>query len=374
MNLAAILENKIKKYGPIPFHDFMSTALYHEKYGYYRQSSFPAGGRGDFVTSPHTSRIFGALIANQIEEFHEILEENKFVIVEMGAGAGYLARDILTAIKEIRGSISDITYIIIEPSRQTERIQKEIVAEYSKNITWLPDISHLDQFSGCLLSNELLDSFPVNVVQKENDGWKELYVDLSETGFTEVFRSIEDSFIDEYLSGLPKDLPVPYRTEINKEMYEWVKTISKKLIRGFILTIDYGYTASQYFSPHRNRGTVLGYYSQNVIDNVLQYPGLLDITAHVNFSDLHRWGKENGLTTVGYSPQYAFLGGLDFENTFKRLYKKVDPFSPEMAAVKMLIMPQGMGDSHNVMIQEKNVLPKTIDLSGFKLVNRVSNL
>ncbi len=374
MDLSAIIKNKIEKSGPIPFREFMSMALYHDDFGYYTKSSFPAGARGDFVTSPHTSRLFGALLCNQIEEFFKYTSSSDFQIVEMGAGAGYLAGDILKHANEC-SALSQIKYVIVEPHPETRAIQRSNLENLSSKVEWVEGLDNLEEFNGCLISNELLDSFPVHLVHKENDDWYEVYVDLDSQGaFVEILRPILDDDLNYYLATLPFQVPSPYRTEINLAAKNWIKQLSGVLKKGFVLTIDYGYSADNFFAPHRNRGTLLGYYSQNVVEDVLQSPGFIDITSHVNFTDLCRWGKENGLDPIGFAPQYAFLGGLDFEGTFRKIYKQVDPFSPEMAAVKMLILPQGMGESHQVFVQSKNINSSDIKLSGFNFVNRVNSI
>ncbi len=379
MSLTDIIRRNIKDFGPISFKEFMNLALYHEKYGYYRQSTFPAGGNADFVTSPHTCRLFGAIIANQIVEFaHFVFDDGSrpFTIVEMGAGAGYLARDVISALQEFHEDFADYEYCIVEPFEETQKIQKDKLGELSKKASWHKTIHEIEIFSGCVISNELLDSFPVNIIQKEKQGWNELYVDIApdHDGFVYISMPISDPFLKEYVAGLPDDLPLNYRTEINTDIRQWLSDINDRMDKGFILTIDYGYSREEYLMPHRNRGTLLGYHLQSVVDDVLISPGSIDITAHVNFSDLVRWGENLEFRAIGYAPQYAFLGGLDFENTFKKLYGQIDPFSPEMAAVKMLIMPQAMGESHKVVVQSKGLSYSDINLSGFGFVNHISML
>ena len=379
MSLTDIIAAKIEKTGPVSFRNFMSMALYHPEYGYYRQSGFPAGGNADFVTAPHTSRLFGAILANQVEEFSHYVTPSPtslFTIVEMGAGAGHLAADLIRYLLEAHsGSLSEFRYVIVEPFLQTREIQKATLGEYDKYVSWVDSVTDIQTFHGCFLSNELLDAFPVNVVQKEQNGWHEVYVDYSQQeGFFETLKPVENEFLQRYVAMLPADLPVPYRTEVNPDIKRWINEVSSVMGSGFLLTIDYGHTWEEYFAPYRNRGTLLGYYSQQVVDDVLQHPGVIDITSHVNFSDVAKWGGEAGFSVIGYAPQYAFLGGLDFENTFRKIYGEIEPFSPQMGAVKMLIMPQGMGETHKVLIQSKGIDSQAIKLSGFSFVNHSSSL
>ncbi|HDN58462.1 MAG TPA: SAM-dependent methyltransferase [Candidatus Marinimicrobia bacterium] len=372
--LIKIIRDKVKEFGPITFKDFMEMALYHEKYGYYSGSYIPIGKKGDFITSPHTHCLYGALHARQIEEFWNILDCTPFTVVEMGAGAGYLAQDILSYLsnKEIFKSIN---YIIVEHKAETAAYQQDLLKPFINKISWIGRLSDLDSVTGCIISNELLDAFPVHLIQKEDSSFNEIYLDFKEDGsHTEVLADLSTPQLVEYVKELPSDLPKGYRTEANLSINKWISELGGIISKGFVVTIDYGHTRKEYFHPGRNRGTLLAYINHSVNEELYERVGEQDLTAHVNFSDLHRWGKEVGFSTLGYVPQWAFLAGLDFEETFLELSGgKFDPFSPELAAVKMLLLPQGMGESHKVLVQGRGV-PSDLVLKGFSLKNIMKRL
>ena len=372
--LIKIICDKVKEFGPITFKDFMEMALYHEKYGYYSGSYIPIGKKGDFITSPHTHCLYGALHGRQIEEFWETLDRNAFTVVEMGAGAGYLAKDILSYLSN-REIFKSINYIIVEHKSETASHQRELLKSFINKISWVSRLSDLDSVKGCIISNELLDAFPVHLIQKEASGFKEICLDFKEDGsHTEVFADLSNPKLVEYAKALPSDLPEGYRTEANLGIKNWISELAGIISKGFVVTIDYGHTRKEYFHPGRNRGTLLAYMNHSVNEELYERPGEQDLTAHVNFSDLNRWGKEVGFSTLGYVPQWAFLAGLDFEETFMELSGgKFDPFSPELAAVKMLLLPQGMGESHKVLVQGKGV-PSDLVLKGFSLKNIMKRL
>ncbi len=363
--LADLIKEQILKNGHISFRDFMDICLYHDKYGYYRGSIPPIGVNGDFVTSPHSNRLFGALLANQIEEFWSLLQVPEMTIVEMGAGAGYLAYDILHALSKY-DFYDKILYVIIEPNKKYIEYQKKILGNISGKVVWFDKIEDMPEVNGCFISNELLDSFPVFLVKKVRDFYYELAVTYNNSRFCFKNTAITNKEILNYLSQFEIKSD-DYQTEVNLEIKIFLDMLSKKIKKGFVLTIDYGYVRSEYFSPVRNRGTLLSYKSHVVTDDILQNPGEQDITSHVNFSDLSTWGSEVGLNTVGYTNQWAFLAALDFEIILKTLYPEITPFSPELAGIKALIFPQGMGETHKVLIQSKNMNVKT--LKGFKLKN-----
>jgi len=366
------LHKLIDQNGPISFKNFMEMALYYPFHGYYRKDVFPGGGSGDFVTSPHTNEIFGALIAKQLLQMKDILETDSFDVIEMGAGAGYMALDILNFLEKT-GNDKFFRYIIVEPFENNVLIQKEILKDFVENIEWISGLSELSGIKGCFLSNELVDAFPVHLVEKENGLWKELFLEKSGNGFKEVLLDIKNGELKWYCEKWLKDLPDGYRTEVNLGIKNWITEISKALDRGFVITIDYGHIRNEYFHPSRNRGTLLSYFRQQVSEDIYADPGNRDITAHVNFSDIDYWGKKASLKTIGYTSQSFFLAGQDIEEVINILDNgKVDPFSPRNSALKSLLLPQGMGDSHKVLVQSKGI--DKVDLNGFKFTNKKSKL
>ena len=372
--LIKVICDRVKDIGPITFKDFMEIALYHEKYGYYSRSYVPIGKKGDFITSPHTHRLYGALHARQIEEFWNILDCKAFTIVEMGAGAGYLAKDILSYLSN-KKIFESVNYIIVEHKSEAASYQQDLLKPFINKVSWVSRLSDLDSVKGCIISNELLDAFPVHLIQKDVLGFKEIYLDFKEDGsHTEVFADLSTPQLVEYVKELPSDLSEGYRTEVNLGIKTWISELAGIISKGFVVTIDYGHIRKEYFHPGRNRGTLLAYMSHNVYEELYERVGEQDLTAHVNFSDLHRWGKEVGFSTLGYVPQWAFLAGLDFEETFREISRgKFEPFSPELAAVKMLLLPQGMGGSHKVLAQGKGI-PSGLALKGFSLKNIMKRL
>jgi SAM-dependent MidA family methyltransferase len=371
---AKIKENK----GVITFRDYMEMALYHETYGYYRKDIPLIGKKGDFVTSPHTGPFFGALIAVQLKNLFDISGRSAFNIVEMGAGHGFLAKDILDYLMMYENEFYKKTrYIIIEPAQPTMDIQKTNLKKFLDNVVFYQTMDELPELEGCVLSNELLDAFPVHLIEKKQGVFHEVGITVNnDNQLKEVLVDIkkETPLFTYIKERVPKDLPDGYRTEVNMDIINWLDSLNSKLLSGFIFTIDYGHSAKDYFNNARNRGTLLCYREHQVNENYLEYPGSQDITAHVNFSDLHHWGKLYGFTTIGYNEQWAFLGGLDFEKTYIKIFKKIDPFSKELNAVKMLIMPHCMGATHKVMIQVKDIDVKTGDIKGFKLRNIMDRL
>lgn len=363
---------KIRSRGPITFCDFMQLCLYDQEFGYYTKRNI-IGKKGDFVTSPHCSPLFSRLVANQFIEFWELLGGNEFVILEMGAGTGFFAKDLFEYLKN-HPIYNKINYVIVEQNISMRTTHQKLLSGFLQKVKWVDSIEDVEPFYGCVFSNELIDAFPVHLIQKHSDKFYEIYIDIDQDNFIQRPGELSSELLREYiLANIPSDLPDGYLTEVNLKIKPWFKAISERLLGGFVLTIDYGHTSKEFFSPLRNRGTLLCYKSHHVSDDFFAYPGEQDMTAHVNFSDLHKIGLEFGFSTMGYAQQWAFLGALDFEKTLRETYPNITPFSPEMAGVKMLIFPQGMGSSHKVMVQAKGVKMNNT-LKGFCLQNKIETL
>ena len=376
--LKRLLIENIKENGPISFKDFMALCLYEENLGYYSQDEIRIGKDGDFVTAPHTSKLFGYLLAVQIRQFFEILENKgqELSIAEFGAGTGVLAGDILEYFKRfLKEQFERLRYIMVEPLSKRREVLKRNLSRFEKNIKIVDSLSETGRFKGVVIANELFDAFPVHLIEKKEDEFFEIFVDVSgnEERLVEKALKIRDDALKDYVETYLSHLPNGYRTEVNLEMKKWIDDLSSIMNKGFCLIIDYGYSREDYYADFRNRGTLLGYSRQRVTEEYFEYPGIIDMTAHVNFSDARLWFEQAGFVAEGFCPQWAFLGGLDIEQTMEKAFGRLEPFSPALASVKSLIFPQGMGETHKVFVASKGV-EKEVDLKGFKMKNDIGRL
>lgn len=352
-------------------------ALYYPELGYYSRPSNIIGREGDFYTSPHLHPIFGAMLCRQMEEMWHILgRPEAFHVVEMGAGMGYLAKDILDYLmlgkgQEAKGKdlSRHIKYTIVELNPSVKARQQELLKAYTDRVNWVSGMNELEPFTGCFLSNELLDAFPVRLVEME-DELSEVFLSEKEGELIELKMPCSTE-IKEYFDEFSVKLITPYKAEVNLKIKDWLKEVSDKLISGFVLTVDYGYPAGDYYSEERNRGTLLCYYNHQAKEDPYQNIGEQDLTAHVNFSALKKWGEEVGLKTVGFCPQGVFLVFLGLDEVIVDFYGDA-PDITEVNKIKGLILPQGMGESHKVMVQYKGA-DKPV-LRGFALRNKAESL
>ncbi len=362
---------KIQEEGPITFAAFMETALYEPGLGYYASESTEIGRTGDFYTSQHVHPAFGAMMGKQLEEMWAIMgKPSDFYVVEFGAGAGLMCMDIFNYLtrKEIFHSL---TYVIVEMNPGIENKQKRLLAEHQEKIRWVSSLKELHSVRGCVLSNELLDAFPVHLVEMDNE-LQEVYVTVDNGIFREVRGNPSTSALPDYLREFSVNLPGGYRTEINLRIKDWLRDVNEALSEGFILTVDYGYTAADYYSEERNRGTLLCYYRHQVSENPYINIGSQDMTAHVNISSVKKWGEEFGFETLGFCQQGTFLISLGIDEIIQELYMNSGDYLFEVAKIKRLIFPGTLGETHKVMIQYKGKDdPK---LRGFAMKNQQDRL
>jgi SAM-dependent MidA family methyltransferase len=377
--LEQIIIEKIRREGPVPFETFMDMALYHPAYGYYSSSESALGREGDFFTSPHLHPIFGAMIGRQLCELWQTMgKPPEFDIVEMGAGHGYLAKDIFNYLQNTSEGMSafldSARYIIVEPYAEFEKKQRTVLGDLLENqerITWARSLSELKDIKGCIFSNELLDAFPVHLIRM-NETVNEIFISYSDNKFIEEMQDVSSSDITNYINIFSNGLPPGYKTEINLRIKKWLESVAAVLKEGFVLTIDYGYSAKEYYTDDRTGGTLLCYHKHALNDSPYRNIGQQDITAHVNFSSLKLWGDDLGLKTVGYCPQGTFLTAAGIDEMIVELYSDSADYLSEISKIKRLIFPQGMGESHNVMIQYKG--SEMPDLRGFSMRNQASSL
>jgi SAM-dependent MidA family methyltransferase len=360
MQLEEIIRSKIKKEGPISFRDFMDMALYYPSLGYYNSQKNKIGESGDYYTSPVLSSLFGEMIGRQLEEMWSLLGKKPFTIVEYGAGTGALCFDILYYLKNNSALYNELKYCIIEKGEMMQQRQKNLLKQ---KVSWYNSINEIGEINGCVLSNELLDNFPVHKVIMK-DELMEVFVDY-ENNFVEVLKPADEK-LKNYFIEQEIILPKNHCTEINLQAIDWLKEIAENLNSGFVITIDYGFSAGDLYSAKRNAGTVLCYKDHQINSSPFQSIGEQDITAHVNFSALNFWGEKFGLKSCGFTSQSNFLRSLGLMNYLRKLEieNKDDNRNSILHINKLLVE---MGNKFKVFIQQKGERNKM--LTGMQFAN-----
>lgn len=362
--LQTSIVDRIRAQGRITFAEYMAACLYEPGCGYYTSPGRKVGAEGDFYTSSNVSAIFGRLVAREIVRMDELLgSPDRFDLVEVGAGNGRLARDILDYLAvEAPGLYQRLACLIVEAEPTLKPVQEVMLGHHASKAEWHA-AGELEggtlQFCGCLYSNELIDSFPVHLVEMTPAGLREVYVTLRGNEFAEDFGEPSTPELAAYLERIGVTLMEGKRAEINLAAPRWLASVARALRCGFVLTIDYGYTALDLFSSARLSGTLLCYHRHQVEESPYVRPGEQDITAHVDFTTLMKAGEEVGLGSVWFGEQYRFLMGVGFMEEMARL-EASDVSAEEKLKVRLLmkklILPEGgMGDTFRVLIQAKGV-------------------
>jgi len=369
--LKKIIIERIQREGFITFETFMDMALYYPGLGYYMSEKSVIGPEGDFYTSPHLHPIFGWLLAIQIDEVRRLMgDPEKFTILEIGAGRGYLSGGIISYIQRELNWHNGWRYIIAERNSYMQQKQKELLSEYKEIVQWTTSLANIGRFCGCIVSNEIIDSFPVHIIQM-NEAFSEIYVGVDENGFNETAGKLSTPDLAQYIGRYRIPEIKGYRTEVNMRTRDFLKDINGLLAEGFVITIDYGYPSWEYYADERSDGTLLCYHRHTYNEDPYNYIGDQDITAHANFSSLRDWGEEFGMKTIGYCPQGTFLVSLGIDEVISKRLKADPDFQREILKIKGLLF--GMGDTHKVMIQYKG--KKDIrNLMGFRLRNKFNLL
>ncbi|MBF0621919.1 MAG: SAM-dependent methyltransferase [Magnetococcales bacterium] len=365
--------------GVLPFVRFMAHALYHPQWGYYISGRPKLGRGGDFVTAPEMTAMFGELIAVQIVEVWEIMGcPDSFTVVEMGGGSGKLAWDVLGVLQRIQPLYDALSFVLIETSPDFQNQQRNRLSEDPKRLSvcvWETDITACDSFEGVIYSNEFLDALPVHWVEMTESGLQERAVVWQDERWDFTCIPPELPLSADYFDHLNCALSVGFQTEVGLAGQQWMALAANQLNRGLILSIDYGYCAKDYYALPQ--GTLMGHRGHQTVNNPLETPGEMDLTAHVDFSAIARSGVQQGLTTIGWTTQAWFLMGLGLLERMDAVMRSATIPESDREHVRQtvmrLTMPDGMGERFKVLAQGRG-LPEGAVLTGFRLNDQQKRL
>ncbi len=343
-DLHQLIAAEIAARGPVTFCRFMELALHHPVHGYYAGPAPVIGPRGDYLTSPEISPLFGAMIGRQVAEvWHRLGEPDPFLVVEPGPGNGTLARDLLRWAARAEPALRRVLrYVLVEPNPAQEERQRRLLAGEA-GVAWQRSLP--EGITGCIVANELLDAFPVHLVRVVDGTLEEAYVDHVQGRFVEVWRSPSTPAIARYFAALGLRPGEGCRAEVNLEAPRWMRQAAAALRQGLILTLDYGYPAARLYAPWRRAGTLLCFYRHAPADDPLARVGRQDITAHVDFTTVARAGLEAGLALAGFTTQREFLVSLGIHDALRVPAGAVpdEEFAVRYRAVMELLEPEGGG-------------------------------
>jgi SAM-dependent MidA family methyltransferase len=352
--------------GWISFARFMELALYAPGLGYYAAGAAKFGMAGDFVTAPEISLLFGQTLARQTAE---VLAASAPCVLEFGAGTGRLAADLLTGLGPACAE-----YLILEPSPDLRERQAatlhDLGADFLAKVRWLDNLP--DTFSGCIVANEVADAMPVHLLRFAADGIAERGVsNKPDGGLAYADRPAQGALLDAArdlaLEGLDD-----YVTELNLAAPAWVAAIGACLTQGAALIIDYGFPMHEYYHPQRRHGSLMCHYRHRAHDDPFFYPGLNDITAHVDFSALAYAAQASGLGVLGYTSQAGFLINCGITDLLATV--PVDAtarYLPLANQANRLLSPAEMGELFKVLAVGRGIEPP---LLGFRSGDKSARL
>jgi SAM-dependent MidA family methyltransferase len=362
----ALIAERIRQRGPITVAEFMDLALYAPGVGYYARAAQRSGRTGDFFTSVDVGPVFGALLAERFASWWRATDDGprgpaRIDLVEAAAGNGRLTRDILDAAARRDPAFYEaIAAHLVERSPEARAAHAGMLAPHGSRLEYSGD-ELPSSIDGIVFANELLDAFPVHLVEMGHAGLTEVYVDLQEDRLVDRPGPPSSPALAAYLEGAGVTLASGARAEINLAAPAWIAGVAARLRRGYVVLIDYGWEAAELYSEARARGT-LATYSRHLVDAPvpgapagpawLADPGGRDLTAHVDLTAVRLAAERSGLRTVTVSSQARFLLDILEGSPLVAEFSAADRLA-ERLALKTLLMPGGLGTTLTVMVFAK---------------------
>lgn len=340
--------------GWIGFERYMHLALYAPGLGYYSAGSRKIGSGGDFITAPELSPLFGRALARQVAD---LLGDGVTELIELGAGRGTLAATLLNELETL-GRLPQ-RYRILEVSADLRQRQRQLIGErapgLAARVEWIEALP--GSCSAVVIGNEVLDALPVHRLRREGGRWLELGVALDGDRLAWATRPAAPRLC----AAMPDGIGDDYETELNLAAPALLRTLGEQLARGAVILFDYGFPAREFFHPQRNRGTLMCHYRHTAHGDPFRWPGLQDITSHVDFSALA--AADHGLDLLGYTSQAQFLINCGITDLLAEVpAADAARYAPLAAAAQKLLSPAEMGELFKVIAFGRGVAPP---LRGF---------
>lgn len=356
--------------GQISFAKYMEMALYTPGLGYYSAGKTKLGKAGDFTTAPELSPLFGRTIVNTLAPILDELKKSgsPLQILEFGAGSGALAESILEGLKH--AGITIDVYNILDLSADLIARQKERLANRSERIQWLNELPN--NFVGIILANEVMDAMPVDIVTLKNGEWhyKDVTIKSAQAETTQLSfcsgKKVDSALLPKAL--LSQSFADGYTTEIHLNAQAWIRSLATCVKKGALLTFDYGFPSHEYYHPQRNQGTLIGHYRHHTIQDPFFYPGICDLTAHVEWSSIADTAHDAGFNLLGYANQAGYLLDAGISQLILDIADPSDAvkFMPISNALQKLLSEAEMGELFKVMCLGMNLSFSEGDLPGFR--------
>jgi SAM-dependent MidA family methyltransferase len=335
--------------GWISFARYMELALHAPGLGYYSAGAHKLGAAGDFITAPESGALFARTLARQMEQ---CLRAGLPAILEVGAGSGRLACDVLTELARL--DCLPRRYLILETSadlreRQRALLQREL-PHFIDRVNWLSALPA--SLSALVIANEVLDAMPAHLVTIRDGIPSEVGITVKNDTFAWNTRPAAGELL---AVARELNLAPGYTTEIHLPALAFIRSLAGQLAHGVVLLVDYGFPAREYYHPQRTRGTLMCHYRHHAHDDPLCLTGLQDITTHLDFSAIARVATGSGLDLLGYTNQAQFLINCGILDVLAATSPgNAAAYLPLAAQAQRLMSPAEMGELFKVMAIGKN--------------------
>lgn len=363
--LSNLIDEAIKKNGGwLPFSQFMNHALYSAQGGYYTSGAIKFGAQGDFITAPEISHLFGSTLAHTIApalRFFSKVKEDA-TILEFGAGSGKLCQDVLGHLQQIDQLPNSYQILELSPDlidRQQRTIQAFLKEHHiSTKVEWLSAIPQ--NFKGVVLANEVLDAIPFDIIIRQQNTWHYHVLatnpnprspSFSDHWIWKLGAEVPTADLPSYLQQSSFPYPENYVTEMHPRSQAWIELLAQSMSQGLVMTIDYGFPEKEYYHPQRTQGTHIAHYRHQAIHDMFYMPGLCDLTAHVEWSTVHRVATNAGLSLSSYQSQGAYLLAAGIGDLFMAQVSTHDTqrYTQEAHNLQKLISEAEMGELFKIM-------------------------
>jgi NADH dehydrogenase [ubiquinone] 1 alpha subcomplex assembly factor 7 len=342
--LGESLARRIRTYGPLTVAEFMAEALGHPQHGYYMTRD-PLGQRGDFITSPEISQVFGELIGLWAADLWDRMgRPDGLILAELGPGRGTLMADALRAARLMPGFLHAARLHLVETSPALRHAQAHSLAAHRPS--WHDSIADLPDGPLLVVANEFLDALPIRQLVKTARGWAERLVGLDAAGGLAFVLAAPHGATAALVPAALREAAVGSLCEVAPAAAGIADALSRRIARagGAALFIDYGHTL-------RACGETLQAVRGHRPHPVLKDPGEADLTAHVDFAALAEAAVAAGAGVWGPLTQGELLRRIGIEARAERLSVGATPAQAAeiAAACRRLIDPGEMGTLFKIL-------------------------
>ena len=348
--------------GWISFEEFIDFVMYKPGLGYYSAGAEKIGHSGDFTTAPEISKLFGMALANQMTPILDHYQSPS--IIEIGAGTGKLAFDIMTQLNDYQVNFD--RYYILELSADLKQRQQSMLSHLPtktlNKIVWLDSIP-MDSIHGVIIANEVIDALPFTRFKTQNGQVYELGISVEDNQLIEQPR-LADEMLSNTVDSIAKEIGMTfqdgYTSEIRINFGSWFRTIESMLSSGSIFFVDYGYARQEYYDEERTNGSMICHYRNVAHEDPLSNLGIQDISASVDFSQLADAALQHNIEVGFFTSQADFLINAEILGVIESVIDEGLKMRLTQE-VKQLLLPNQMGEVFKCMLLNKNINPDNFD-------------